>query len=295
MSPALEDRFLSTVPPGKSSILLLKKKALLFSWVLHGRRASGKTARFTPSEPGLGTGTSLSCSSLSCQCDPGFQEPQDLRATRRGGRRYQSPPTATEWMKPLDETWLLWPQAMGQASRPRQEWQFVLLKEQDLGAQASGLSGTNCTLEAVPEFLYWGVGCIWLEGDREPVSGCSSVASTPFLLNFGCLLPVGMVELVENLGVLSTRSSHAVRRQFKEEPEVSHWRAPYSEGAVPLLPSLVGGEAKPRVRGVPSSHWGRTGTGPGKGLAGTRLPRCGLPGRGGVCRDAVSLAWRGDN
>ena len=153
MSPALADGFLSTLPPGRSSILLLKKKALPFSWGLHGRRASGKRARLTHSEPGLGTGTSLSCSSLSCQCDPGFQEPQDLRATRRGGRRYQSPPTATEWMKPLDETWLLWPQAMGQASRPRQEWQFVLLKEQDLGAQASGLSGTNCTLEAVPEFL----------------------------------------------------------------------------------------------------------------------------------------------
>ena len=72
-------------------------------------------------------------------------------------------------MKPLDETWLLWPQAMGQASRPRQEWQFGLLKAQDLGAQASGLLVTNCTLEAVPEFLYWGVGCIWLKGVREPV------------------------------------------------------------------------------------------------------------------------------
>ena len=45
MSPALADRFLSTVPPRKSSILLLKKKALLFPWVLHGRRASGKRAR----------------------------------------------------------------------------------------------------------------------------------------------------------------------------------------------------------------------------------------------------------
>ena len=129
-----------------------------------------------------------------------------------------------------------------------------------------------------------------MEGDREPVSDCSSVASTPFLLNFGCLLPVGMVELVESLGVLSTRSSHAVRRQFKEEPEVSHWRAPYSEGAVPLLP-LVGGEAKPRVRGVPSSHWGGTGIGPGKGWQ--------VPGfRGVVCRGGAGSAgmlcpWRG--